>query len=62
MARRMATGSASGRTVAVAGVEVEAAEAAVDPFSMAAVLTRKEIWGVRNISRLSPPPLWPMSN
>jgi hypothetical protein len=48
MVRRIATGSASGRIAAVVGVEAEA----VDPFSTAAVRIRKEIWGVRNISKL----------
>lgn len=46
MARRMATGSASGKTVEAREVAV------VDPFSMEAVRIRKEIWGVRNISEL----------
>lgn len=46
----------------MAGVEAEVAEEAVDPFSMVAVLIRKEIWGVRSISRLSPPPQQPRSN
>lgn len=45
--RQIATESASGKTAA-AGGEAEVA----DPFSTAAVRTRREIWGVRNISKL----------
>lgn len=43
----VATVSANGR-IATAGTLHE-----VDAYSMAAVRARKEIWGVRNISRLS---------
>jgi hypothetical protein len=45
------TGSASLK-IAVAGGEAEA----VDPFSTAAVRIRREIWGVRNISKLDAVP------
>jgi hypothetical protein len=57
MARRMVTGSASGRTAA-AGGEAEA----VDPFSTAAVRIRKEVLGVRNISKLQTAPAMRFSN
>jgi hypothetical protein len=42
----------------VAGVEAEA----VDPFSTAAVRIRREIWGVRNISKPGAVPLLRISN
>jgi hypothetical protein len=48
----MATASASGKTEAGVAVEAEAAaEEVVNPFSTAAVRIRKEILGVRNISK-----------
>jgi hypothetical protein len=59
----MATASASGRTEVGVAVEAEAAVGeVVDPFSTAAVRIRKEILGVRNISKLRASTLLRISN
>jgi hypothetical protein len=49
--RRIATASAGAKMAAEVGAAAEAEEV-VDPFSTAAVRIRKEILGVRNISKL----------